>query len=261
MSPVVADCVAKVSAEKLWNRNLKQSNRSARFLNQHCALAPKLESILRARMRKIVLQHNRGVKRTWRKDGAMSASGTKTDIDATKIPQCGSRAPFRVLVFAMTMPAAKGPRRGEMWSVARKRFSKLRHLSACWLLALPCLLANAIASAAGSETHAYLLRGIFNVSVGLDVLASTCPHRPFARRRRRCVGGEPARGGRRPGRAAGLARSESEILGAAQCEPGGQFLHPANGGGGGGRVGISRKLDECQCRGCSRYGSHDDPVS
>jgi hypothetical protein len=29
--PRSADCVAKVSAEKLWNRNLKQSNRSARF--------------------------------------------------------------------------------------------------------------------------------------------------------------------------------------------------------------------------------------
>jgi len=28
------------------------------FLNQHCALAPDLESMLRARMRKIVLQHN-----------------------------------------------------------------------------------------------------------------------------------------------------------------------------------------------------------
>src|SRR4030088_2180483 len=29
------------------------------FLNQRCALAPDLESILRARMHKIVLQHNR----------------------------------------------------------------------------------------------------------------------------------------------------------------------------------------------------------
>jgi hypothetical protein len=29
------------------------------LLNQCCALAPDLESILRARMRKIVLQHNR----------------------------------------------------------------------------------------------------------------------------------------------------------------------------------------------------------
>jgi hypothetical protein len=31
LSPFSADCVAKVSAEKLWNRNLKQSNRCARF--------------------------------------------------------------------------------------------------------------------------------------------------------------------------------------------------------------------------------------
>jgi hypothetical protein len=29
MSPVVADFVAKVAAAKLWNRNLKQSNRAA----------------------------------------------------------------------------------------------------------------------------------------------------------------------------------------------------------------------------------------
>ena len=56
--PLSADCVAKVSAEKLWNRNLKQSNRSARFSESTLRLAPNLESILRARMRKIVLQHN-----------------------------------------------------------------------------------------------------------------------------------------------------------------------------------------------------------
>src|SRR5205823_10663446 len=32
-----------------------------RFLNQPCALIPDLESIMRARMRKIVLQHNRHI--------------------------------------------------------------------------------------------------------------------------------------------------------------------------------------------------------
>jgi hypothetical protein len=58
-----------------------------------------------------------------------------------------------------------------MLSVPKKGLLKLRRLSACCLLALLCLLANEIASAAGSETHAYLMRGIFNVSVGLDVLA------------------------------------------------------------------------------------------
>jgi hypothetical protein len=47
----------------------------------------------------------------------------------------------------------------------------LRHLGSCCLVVLLCLLAQAPASAAGS-THVYLLRGIFNVSVGLDALAA-----------------------------------------------------------------------------------------
>jgi pimeloyl-ACP methyl ester carboxylesterase len=47
---------------------------------------------------------------------------------------------------------------------------------------LLCLLANGITSAARSETHAYLLRGIFNVSVGLDVLASKLAKRGIAAR-------------------------------------------------------------------------------
>ena len=67
-----------------------------------------------------------------------------------------------------------------MWSVPKKRFLKLRRLSACCLLALLCLFANGMASAARSETHAYLLRGIFNVSVGLDVLASKLAKRGIA---------------------------------------------------------------------------------
>src|SRR5262245_66537680 len=54
----------------------------------------------------------------------------------------------------------------------KNRLLKLRRLSACCLIALLCLLANGVASAARAETHAYLLRGIFNVSAGLDVLAS-----------------------------------------------------------------------------------------
>ena len=65
-----------------------------------------------------------------------------------------------------------------MWSIPE--FSKLRRFTACWLLALLCLLANGIASAAGSETHAYLMRGIFNVSVGLDVLAGKLAKRGIA---------------------------------------------------------------------------------
>lgn len=64
--------------------------------------------------------------------------------------------------------------------VLKKRLLKLRRLSACCLMALFCLLANGIASAARSETHAYLLRGIFNVSVGLDDLASKLAKRGIA---------------------------------------------------------------------------------
>jgi pimeloyl-ACP methyl ester carboxylesterase len=67
-----------------------------------------------------------------------------------------------------------------MWSVPKNRLLKLRRLSACCLLALLCLLANGVASAARSETHAYLLRGIFNVSVGLDVLAGKLAKRGIA---------------------------------------------------------------------------------
>jgi pimeloyl-ACP methyl ester carboxylesterase len=47
----------------------------------------------------------------------------------------------------------------------------LRRLSSC-LVVLLCVLAHAPASAAArGGTHVYLLRGIFNVSVGLDALA------------------------------------------------------------------------------------------
>jgi hypothetical protein len=62
----------------------------------------------------------------------------------------------------------------------KNRLLKLRRLSACCLIALLCLLANGVASAARSETHAYLLRGIFNVSAGLDVLASKLARRGIA---------------------------------------------------------------------------------
>jgi hypothetical protein len=55
---VARDSVAKVTTAKLWNRNLKRSNRAAWIFESHCALAPDLESILRAQRRKIVLQHN-----------------------------------------------------------------------------------------------------------------------------------------------------------------------------------------------------------
>src|SRR5712692_9246749 len=67
-----------------------------------------------------------------------------------------------------------------MWSVPKKRLLKLRRLSACCLVALLCLLANGTAPAGRSETHAYLLRGIFNVSVGLDALASKLAKRGIA---------------------------------------------------------------------------------
>jgi hypothetical protein len=46
----------------------------------------------------------------------------------------------------------------------------LRHVPSYCLAVLLCLFANDIASAR-SGTHAYLVRGIFNVSVGLDQLA------------------------------------------------------------------------------------------
>jgi hypothetical protein len=46
----------------------------------------------------------------------------------------------------------------------------LRRLSTCCLVVVLCLLAHGPAAAAG--THVYLLRGIFNVSVGLDALAA-----------------------------------------------------------------------------------------
>jgi len=85
-----------------------------------------------------------------------------------------------MLVFAITMLLLKA-QVWDMWSVPKKRFLKLRRLSACCcLLALLCLLANGMASAARPETHAYLLRGIFNVSVGLDVLASKLAKRGIA---------------------------------------------------------------------------------
>ncbi len=48
----------------------------------------------------------------------------------------------------------------------------LRRLSSCFLVVLLCWFAHGPASAAGrGGTHVYLLRGIFNVSVGLDALA------------------------------------------------------------------------------------------
>jgi hypothetical protein len=56
MSPVVADFVAKLD-EELLARNIRIEARE--FLNQHCALALGLESILRAGLLKIVLQQNR----------------------------------------------------------------------------------------------------------------------------------------------------------------------------------------------------------
>jgi hypothetical protein len=54
--PLLADFVAKLDVEQLA-RNIRIEARE--FLNQHCALALGLESILRAGPLKIVLQQNR----------------------------------------------------------------------------------------------------------------------------------------------------------------------------------------------------------
>jgi hypothetical protein len=55
---------------------------------------------------------------------------------------------------------------------AERKIMPLRRLSSCFLVVLLCWLAHGPASAAGrGGTHVYLLRGIFNVSVGLDALA------------------------------------------------------------------------------------------
>lgn len=51
----------------------------------------------------------------------------------------------------------------------------LRRLWPCGLVVLFVLFAHGPASAAG-RTHVYLMRGIFNVSVGLDVLAARLGH-------------------------------------------------------------------------------------
>jgi pimeloyl-ACP methyl ester carboxylesterase len=66
--------------------------------------------------------------------------------------------------------------------VPKKRLLKLLRLSSCCLVAFLCLFANGSAAAAAgrSGTHVYLLRGIFNVSVGLDALASKFARRGIA---------------------------------------------------------------------------------
>jgi hypothetical protein len=54
---------------------------------------------------------------------------------------------------------------------AERKVMRLRRLSCC-LVVLLCWFAHGPAAAAGrGGTHVYLLRGIFNVSVGLDALA------------------------------------------------------------------------------------------
>jgi len=49
-----------------------------------------------------------------------------------------------------------------------------------WLLALLCLCVVSDPAAARARTHVYLLRGIFNVSVGLDALAGKLARRGIA---------------------------------------------------------------------------------
>jgi hypothetical protein len=65
--------------------------------------------------------------------------------------------------------------------LADEEVMKLLRLSSCCLVALLCLFASGSAPAvAGSATHVYLLRGIFNVSVGLDALAVKLARRGIA---------------------------------------------------------------------------------
>src|SRR5690242_16830122 len=52
----------------------------------------------------------------------------------------------------------------------------LRHLWSCCLVVCCCLLGHDPAAAA-SRTHVYLVRGVFNVSVGLDELAAKLNNR------------------------------------------------------------------------------------
>jgi pimeloyl-ACP methyl ester carboxylesterase len=57
---------------------------------------------------------------------------------------------------------------------AERKIMSLRRLSSCCLVVLLCWFAHGPAAAAPhGRTHVYLLRGIFNVSVGLDALAGT----------------------------------------------------------------------------------------
>ena len=61
MSAVEVDCVAKFDGQPLARNNRIMAQK---VLNQHCALAPALESILLVLASKIVLQHNREAERT-----------------------------------------------------------------------------------------------------------------------------------------------------------------------------------------------------
>jgi len=54
--------VLQKSPRRGWSRKIRNNRIGANgFLNQRCASTPDLESILRARMGKIVLQHNQGL--------------------------------------------------------------------------------------------------------------------------------------------------------------------------------------------------------
>jgi hypothetical protein len=55
----------------------------------------------------------------------------------------------------------------------------LRYLSCC-LVALLCFTIESPRATAKSQTHVYLLRGLFNVSVGLDALAGKLNQRGIA---------------------------------------------------------------------------------
>jgi hypothetical protein len=76
----------------------------------------------------------------------------------------------QVVAGMLAMPRMSVQLSSRLAPCAERKVMSLRRLVSCCLVVVFCLLAHGPASAAG-RTHVYLLRGIFNVSVGLDALA------------------------------------------------------------------------------------------
>ena len=73
--------VLQKSSRRGWSRKIRNNRIGANgFLNQRCASTPDLESILRARMGKIVLQHNRGQSGPLVLRSSFSAFGPQADL-------------------------------------------------------------------------------------------------------------------------------------------------------------------------------------